>query len=173
MQSTGVAAVTAFTAHREWATRPPDERFASVSALYEAARVRRDRTEERIIETSQIRTEAPTADALVLREPSGQTAASRTGASSSSPASPARRPIPPHAARVDRVQRDQLRAASAAPRRASALRGSRRTVDRPRGHLSEVRAGPPRRVGGPCARPHGRAPGLAAAARLQGRRLWR
>ena len=75
MQSTGVAAVTAFTAHREWASRPPDERFASVSSLYEAARIRRERTEERIIETSQIRTEAPTDDALALRGPSGQIAA--------------------------------------------------------------------------------------------------
>ena len=56
MQSTGVAAVTAFTAHREWASRPPDERFASVSSLYDAARIRRERTEERIIETNQIRT---------------------------------------------------------------------------------------------------------------------
>ena len=75
MQSTGVAAVTAFTAHREWATRPPDERFASVSTLYDAARDRRVRTEERVIETNQIRTDAPTYDGLVLREPSGQTSA--------------------------------------------------------------------------------------------------
>ena len=74
MHSTGVAAVNATTAHREWATRPPDERFASVSALYEAARLRRDRTEERVIETRQFRTEAPTPDGLVLREPSGLTA---------------------------------------------------------------------------------------------------
>ena len=58
MQSTGVAAVTAFTAHREWASRPPDERYASVSSLYEAARARRERTEERIVETNRIRTEA-------------------------------------------------------------------------------------------------------------------
>ena len=74
MHSTGVAAVTAFTAHREWASRPPDERFASVSALHEAARLRRDRTEERVIETRQFRTEAPTPDGLVLHEPSGVTA---------------------------------------------------------------------------------------------------
>ncbi len=33
-----VSAVTAYTAHREWASRPPDERYASVQALYEAAR---------------------------------------------------------------------------------------------------------------------------------------
>ena len=52
MQSTGVAAVTAYTAHRDWASRPPDERYASVSSLYEAARARRERTEERIVETS-------------------------------------------------------------------------------------------------------------------------
>src|SRR5262245_66102134 len=51
--------------------------------------------------------------------------------------------IPPNPARVDRVERDQLRAGTAAPRRASALRGPRRTVDRPRGYLSEVHAGPP------------------------------
>ena len=75
MQSTGVAAVTAFTAHREWASRPPDERYASVSALYEAARARRERTEERIVETNQIRTEAPTHGGLALRGPSGDVAA--------------------------------------------------------------------------------------------------
>ena len=49
--------------------------FASVSSLYEAARIRRERTEERIIETNQIRTEAPTDDALALRGPSGEIAA--------------------------------------------------------------------------------------------------
>src|SRR5947208_3304697 len=32
-----VSAVTAYTAHREWASRPPDERYASVHALYELA----------------------------------------------------------------------------------------------------------------------------------------
>src|SRR5262245_6832015 len=74
MQRTGVSAVTAYTAHREWATRPPDERFASVSALYEAARVRRARTEERTIETHQVRTAAETDDDLVVREASGHTA---------------------------------------------------------------------------------------------------
>ena len=74
MQRTGVSAVTAYTAHREWATRPPDERFASVSALYEAARVRRARTEERTIETHQVRTAAETDDDLVVRETSGHTA---------------------------------------------------------------------------------------------------
>jgi hypothetical protein len=74
MQSTGVSAVTAYTAHREWATRPPDERFVSVSALFEAARVRRVRTEERTIETHQVRTAAETDDDLVVREASGHTA---------------------------------------------------------------------------------------------------
>jgi hypothetical protein len=74
MQSTGVSAVTAFTAHREWASRPPDERFASVSALYDAARARRFASEERFIETHQFSTEAETDSDLVLRESSGQTA---------------------------------------------------------------------------------------------------
>jgi hypothetical protein len=75
MQSTGLSAVTAYTAHREWATRPPDERFASVSALCEAARARRARTEEQIAEAHQIRTDAETDDALVLRDASGRTSA--------------------------------------------------------------------------------------------------
>jgi hypothetical protein len=58
MQSIGMSAVTAYTAHQEWATRPPDERYASVSALYDAARARRVRTEKRAIETGEFRTEA-------------------------------------------------------------------------------------------------------------------
>ena len=41
MTGRSVSAVTAYTAHREWASRPPDERYASVHALYEAARARR------------------------------------------------------------------------------------------------------------------------------------
>jgi hypothetical protein len=68
MHGTGVSAVTAYTAHREWATRPPDERYASVQALHEAARARRDRTTERDIETGEIRTQPVATDALVLRE---------------------------------------------------------------------------------------------------------
>src|SRR2546426_247627 len=75
MQSNGVSAVTAYTAHREWATRPPDERYASVSALYDAARARRVRTQERAIENGEFRTEAEDDDALVLLEASGRTAA--------------------------------------------------------------------------------------------------
>ena len=58
MQSIRVPAVTALTAHREWASRPADERFATVSALHDAARARRDRTEERDVESSRLRTEA-------------------------------------------------------------------------------------------------------------------
>ena len=73
MQRTGVSAVTAYSAHREWATRRSDERFASVSALYEAACVRRARTDERT-ETHQVRTAAETDDDLVVREASGHTA---------------------------------------------------------------------------------------------------
>jgi hypothetical protein len=62
----GVSAVTAYTAHREWARRPPDERFASVDALYQAARERRNRIEERDIATVDLRTEAVATDALAL-----------------------------------------------------------------------------------------------------------
>ena len=74
MQSIGVSAVTAYTAHREWATRSPDERYASVSALYDAARARRTRTGQRDIETNGFRTEAESSDELVLCEASGRTA---------------------------------------------------------------------------------------------------
>ena len=75
MNGIGVSAVNAYTAHREWASRPPDERSASVHALYEAARARRIRTEERTIETVAVRTEAVGADALALRDTSGRQAA--------------------------------------------------------------------------------------------------
>ena len=74
MNGRSVSAVTAYTAHREWATRPPDERYASVNALYQAARARRARTEERDIETADFRTEAVSTGDLVLREASGRTA---------------------------------------------------------------------------------------------------
>src|SRR2546428_1834315 len=68
-----VSAVTAYTAHREWAPRPPDDRYASVHALYEAARARRQQLEERPIETGEFRTEAVDDD-LAFRESSGRTA---------------------------------------------------------------------------------------------------
>ncbi len=71
MTGIGVSAVTAYTAHREWASRPPDERYASVHALYEAARARRDRTEERTIETGDVRTQALADDDLTF-EASGR-----------------------------------------------------------------------------------------------------
>src|SRR5689334_19975701 len=73
MTGRSVSAVTAYTAHREWASRPPDERYASVHALYEAARARRQQLEERSIETGEFRTEAVDDD-LVIRETSGRTA---------------------------------------------------------------------------------------------------
>ena len=75
MNGTGVSAVNAYTAHREWASRPPDERYASVQALYDAARARRLRTEERTLETVAVRTEAVGTDALALRDTSGRQAA--------------------------------------------------------------------------------------------------
>src|SRR5262249_32993553 len=68
-----VSAVTAYSAHREWASRPPDERYASVHALYDAARARRQQLEERTIETGDFRTEAVDDD-LAFRESSGRTA---------------------------------------------------------------------------------------------------
>ena len=75
MQGLGMSAVTAYTAHREWANRPPDERYASVEALHEAARARRERTTARDIETGDFRTEAADTNGLAIRESSGRTAA--------------------------------------------------------------------------------------------------
>ena len=74
MTGTRVSAVTAYTAHWEWASRPPDERYASVHALYDAARARRSHMDERTIETGDFRTEAVTTGDLALRESSGRTA---------------------------------------------------------------------------------------------------
>jgi hypothetical protein len=75
MTDIGVSAVTAYTAHREWARRPPDERFTSVGALWQTARERRSRTEERDIATVDLRTDAVGDDALVLYEAFGRPAA--------------------------------------------------------------------------------------------------
>jgi hypothetical protein len=69
MTGIGVSAVTATTAHREWATRPSDERFASVQALYDAACDRRDRTEARSLETGALRTGRATPTTSPLRRP--------------------------------------------------------------------------------------------------------
>ena len=71
MHGRSVSTVTAHTAHQEWATRPPDERYASVHALAEAARARRIRTDARITETVDLRVQAATADALAISDRSG------------------------------------------------------------------------------------------------------
>ncbi len=73
MTGRSVSAVSAYTAHREWASRPPDERFASVQTLYDAACARRARIEERTIDTGEFRTEAVD-DGLAFCETSGRTA---------------------------------------------------------------------------------------------------
>jgi hypothetical protein len=68
MTGTSVSAVTAYSAHREWAVRPRDERYASVHALYEAARARRLRLEECNTQSVQLRTEALDTDDVVLHD---------------------------------------------------------------------------------------------------------
>src|ERR687884_453811 len=73
MTGRSVSAVSAYTAHREWASRPPDERYASVHALYEAARARRQQLEERTLETGEFRP-GGVADDPVFREPPGRPA---------------------------------------------------------------------------------------------------
>jgi hypothetical protein len=71
MHGRSVSTVTAYTAHREWARRPPDERYASVHALAEAARARRNRTDARITETVDLQVQAVTADALAISDRTG------------------------------------------------------------------------------------------------------
>lgn len=74
MTGISVSGNTAYSAHRQWASRPADERYASVQALYDAARERRLRLEERTTQTVQLQTEAVGPD-VVLRDTSGRTAA--------------------------------------------------------------------------------------------------
>src|SRR5215831_2154398 len=127
MTGRSVSAVTAYSAHREWASRPPDERYASVHALFEAARARRQQLEERTIETGEFRTEAVDDD-LAFRESSGRTAtlthwsfgqlATIAGAPPnylrSLPASIASSPINHGLSRIERAQH-QLFVADTAP----------------------------------------------------------
>jgi len=75
MHGESVSTVTAYTAHREWATRPPDERYASVQALADAARTRRRRTDARITQTVNLRVQAPSTESLVVDDRGGQTVA--------------------------------------------------------------------------------------------------
>jgi hypothetical protein len=67
--------VDAYLAHREWASRPPDERYASVEQLYDAARARRRGTEERLTETVNLHVQAVAADALAIGDRHTQTSA--------------------------------------------------------------------------------------------------
>jgi hypothetical protein len=75
MHGHSVSTVDAYTAHREWARRPPDERYASVEQLYDAARARRSGTEERITETVNLHVQAVAADALAIGDRQRQTSA--------------------------------------------------------------------------------------------------
>lgn len=61
--------MNSLTAHHEWATRPSDERYTSVQALYQAAAERHVTTEEFVMDLSKCETQATTDNALVLCEP--------------------------------------------------------------------------------------------------------
>lgn len=107
-----MSAVNVYSAHREWASRPPDQRYSSVQALYEAARARRNRIEERTIDTVAFRTEAVDTDALALRDATGREAAMTNWSFEQRGIAGPRRRTPPNAARHDRLRCDQLRAAA-------------------------------------------------------------
>jgi hypothetical protein len=115
MHGRSVSTVTAYTAHREWATRPPDERYASVHALAEAARARRIRTDARITETVDLRVQAATADALAISDRSGPSRAlthwsfeQLAGLADAPPAYLRTRAVIPHQARMMRGSRYDL-----------------------------------------------------------------
>ena len=103
MRSPGVAAVTAFTAHGDRATRPPDERFASVLALSDAARIRRERPERAVIETRQVRTAALTEEALAFLAVGRDRGADKLELRAARWPSRRAAGVPPNAARADRV----------------------------------------------------------------------
>src|SRR5688500_4079199 len=74
MHAIGVSTVNALTAHKEWATRPPDERYESVRALHQAALMRRLGTEEHRVATDDLVLEAASDDRLALKVKEGSAA---------------------------------------------------------------------------------------------------
>jgi Domain of unknown function (DUF932) len=74
MHAIGVSTVNALTAHKEWATRPPDERYESVRALHQAALTRRLGTEEHRVATDDLVLEAASDDRLALKGKDGSAA---------------------------------------------------------------------------------------------------
>src|SRR2546422_11642612 len=70
-----VSTVDAYTAHREGARRPPDERYVNVEHLYDAARTRRRGTEERLSETGNLHVQPVAADPLAIGDRHRQTSA--------------------------------------------------------------------------------------------------
>jgi len=74
MHAIGVSTVNALTAHKEWATRPPDERYQSVQALHDAARMRRVSAEEHRVTTQDLLLDATSDERLALRGKNGLSA---------------------------------------------------------------------------------------------------
>jgi hypothetical protein len=70
MHRIGTSAISASTAHLEWAMRPADERYQSVVALFDAARARRLCSEERTLQTGTFHVEADASGDLALRDSS-------------------------------------------------------------------------------------------------------
>ena len=83
MHAIGVSTVNALTAHKEWATRPPDERYESVRALQQAALTRRLGTEEHRVATGELVLEAASDDRLALKRKEGSAALKHWSSSSS------------------------------------------------------------------------------------------
>src|SRR5687768_9937378 len=74
MHAIGVSTINALTAHKEWATRSPDERYESVRALHQAALTRRLGTEEHRVATDALVLEAASDDRLALKRKDGSAA---------------------------------------------------------------------------------------------------
>ena len=74
MHAVGVSTVNALTAHKEWATRPPDERYESVHALHQAALSRRLSAEEHRVTTQELVVDATSDERLAFRGRNGLSA---------------------------------------------------------------------------------------------------
>lgn len=55
-----------FKAHRQWSTRPDDERFETIEALYEATKHYGESAREKSVEFGELRTEAVDGDVQLV-----------------------------------------------------------------------------------------------------------
>ena len=167
MHAVGVSTVNALTAHKEWATRPPDERYDSVHALHQAALTRRLSGDEHRVATQELVVDATSDERLAFRGKDGLAALTHWSFEQLATIAGAPPKYLRDASGWHRLTGDQPRIAAAAAHPASAVCRQCRTMDRARGHVAALCTRPPRRARLASARPHGVAPSVAVTARIQ------